>query len=265
LYCKQSQNISNLFVFMLIFFSLNGCINQEPPEPSKKEVLIYCGITMAKPVRKIADRIEQQENCIVKIIKNGSGNLYRGIKINQKGDLYLPGSEPYMETCLQEKLVTETVHVGFNRAVLLVAKGNPLNIPGNLNSFLNHDYRTALGVPDSGSIGKETKKILAQAGIYDQAIIQARYLTTDSKGLTNAITDNKADLIINWRATAMWSNNRKLMDIFLLDEAIAPPHKLTLGLLSFSSQPEIARRFMELASSPEGLKIFADYGFGECK
>jgi molybdate transport system substrate-binding protein len=218
---------------------------------------------MAKPMREIANLIEQQENCIVKIILNGSGNLYRSININQQGDLFLPGSDSYIGKCLQEKLVTETVFVGFNKAALVVAKGNPLNIQGNLHSLLNPNYRTALGMDDCGSIGKETKRMLTQVGIYDQAITKALYLASDSKDLINAITDNKVDLIINWRATAMWLKNRELMDVFLLSEDMAVPQKLILGLLSFSSQPEIACRFMELASSPKGQRIFTNYGFGE--
>ncbi len=262
LYLKQLHNIIIIFVLLLSFFTLNGCTNQDPPEPIKKELLIYCGITMTRPMRKIADRIEQQENCIIKIIKNGSDNLYRSIKINQKGDLYLPGSESYIEKCLLEKLVTETVSVGFNRAVFIVAKGNPLNISGNLNSLLNPDYRIVLGTSDSCAIGKETKRVLTQAGIYEQVISQTLYLTSDSADLIKAIADNKADLVVNWYATATWPGNREVMDVLLLDEDMVLPHKLILGLLSFSRQPEIARRFMKLASSPEGREIFADYGFG---
>ena len=262
MYLKQLHNVFIIFVLLLSFFILNGCTNQDPPELVKKELLVYCGNTMAKPMRKIADRIEQQEDCIVKIIKNGSGNLYRGIKINQKGDLYLPGRELYIKKCLKEKLVTETVPVGFNRAVFIVAKGNPLNIPGNFNSLLNPDYRVVLGAPESGAIGKETKRVLTQAGIYDQVITQTLYLTTDSVDLTKAIADNKADLSVNWYATATWPENREVMDVLLLDEDVVLPHKLILGLLSFSRKPEIARRFMKLASSPEGREIFADYGFG---
>ena len=145
----------------------------------------------------------------------------------------------------------------------MVARGNPLNVPSDLHAILNPDYRTVLGAPDSSSIGRETKKILDQAGIYDQAIEKTLYLTSDSKDLDASIADNKADLIINWRATGMWEKNKDVMDILLLDKKTALPNKLILGLLSFSSQPEIARSFMELASGAEGQDIFARYGFGE--
>ena len=88
---KQFHTSCFFVIFLITCFFLTGCKNQAPQEPAKKELLIYCGTTMAQPVRKIADLIEQQENCVVKIIINGSGDLYRSIKINRQGDLFLSG------------------------------------------------------------------------------------------------------------------------------------------------------------------------------
>ena len=102
-----------------------------------------------------------------------------------------------------------------------------------------------------------------RVGLYEQAIEKTLYLASDSKDLYASIADDKADLIINWRATAMWGTNNKEMDVLLLDKEVAPPKKLIMGLLSFSYQPEIARSFMKLASSIEGQNIFSDYGLGD--
>lgn len=242
---------------------LSGCKNQISEEPGKKELLIYCGITMVQPMREIADRIEKQENCTIKIIKGGSGTLYRSIEVNRQGDLFLPGSESYMKKSLTENLVSETELVGFNRAAFIVASGNPLHITADLKNLTKDEYRTVLGAPDSGSIGKETKRILGRAGMYDEAVDHALYLTEDSKGLKQAIQDHKADLIINWYATALWPENKDSMDALLLDNSIAPPHNLVLGLLGFSNHPEIARNFMKLSASAEGRTIFENYGFGQ--
>lgn len=242
---------------------LSGCKNQLSEEPVRKQLLIYCGITMIHPMREIADRIEKQENCTIKIIKGGSGTLYRSIEVNKQGDLFLPGSESYMKKCVTGKLVSETVRVGFNRAALVVPEGNPLHISADLKNLTKGVYRTVLGAPDSGSIGKETKRILDRAGLYDKAVERALYLTEDSKGLKQAIEEHKADLIINWYATALWPENRDIMDALLLDNSIAPAHNLILGLLEFSNHPEIARHFMELAVSAEGQTIFTNYGFGQ--
>lgn len=237
-----------------------GCQKTEESTP-KKELLIYCGITMIRPMQEIARIIEQKHNCTIKITKQGSGALLKSIEANMVGDLFLPGSESYMRICLEKGLVKETVDVGFNRAALIVQKGNPLGITADLHNLLNKKYRIVLGSAENGSIGQETERILDGIGIYQQALENALYLTADSKGMVQAINDKKIDLALNWYATALWEENKPFMDAIPLDDNIAPPHKLVLGLLTFSPYPDIARSFLTLAGSKEGKEIFARHGF----
>lgn len=238
------------------------CSCQKPEQVnSRKELLIYCGITMIRPIQEIADIMEKEQNCTIKITKQGSGTLLNSLKANRVGDLFLPGSESYIKMAIDEGLVCETVFVGYNRAALVVQKGNPLHITSDITNLTNKKYRIILGSAESGSIGKETQRILSQLGIYQQAIDNALFLTADSKGMVKAILDKDADLILNWYATSVWEGNRTHMDGLLLEDTIAPPHKLMLGLLTFSPYPDIARRFMEVAVSPQGKAIFTKYGF----
>ncbi len=251
-------------VAILLFCScvLFACKNQPKEGVIKKELLIYCGTTMAPAIREISNIFEQQENCIVKIIKDGSGSLYRGIHINQVGDLFLPGSESYIEKCQAEGTVVESQPVGVNRAVLLVAKGNPLRICSDLDNFINGKYRTVLGAPESGSIGRETRLILSMEGLYRKAVGQALFLATDSKDLENAIKESRADLTLNWYAAAL-RDKENAVDVVPLDELVAPPHVLALGLLKTSYHLELARRYIAFASSSTGQAILSRYGFGE--
>ncbi len=246
-----------------LFLCLVSCCDEEQESTTQKELLIYCGATMPGPIREIADRFEKQQDCIVKMIIGGSGTLYRSIEVNNSGDLYLPGSESYIQKAQADGWVTETQVVGYNRAALFVAKGNPLGIPAQLDSLLNMDYRTVLGAPDSGSIGRETKRILSKAGIYEQAIDHALFLTSDSKGLRQAIVDGTADLTLNWYATAFWAEGGDQMDVLRLDESIAPSHPLVMGVLKCSTNSELARKFIHLAQSPSGHESFQQHGFGE--
>ena len=250
---------------VLLFFTctLLGCKSQSIEEASKRELLIYCGTTMAPAIRELANLFEQRENCIVKIIKDGSGNLHRSIHINQVGDLYLPGSESYMEKCQAEGLVVESQAIGFNRAVFVVAKGNPLGINADLKNFVNGRYRTVLGAAESGSIGRETRIILNLEGIYRKAVKQALILATDSKELESVIKEKRADLTMNWNAAVQWGDNPDYVDVLRLDESIAPPHVLVLGLLKMSHYPVLARRFMTFADADEGRALFSRYGLGE--
>ncbi|MEA3544333.1 MAG: substrate-binding domain-containing protein [Thermodesulfobacteriota bacterium] len=229
---------------------------------SQKELLIYCGITMIQPMSEIATIIEKQENCKVTITKGGSGNLLKSILHNQTGDLYLPGSDRYFSIIANEHagLVSETVLVGANRAAMMVQKGNPKAIPANLTSLADSQYAVVIGNPDSGSIGKETKKILEKKGIFADVVKNAMYMTTDSKELLKAIKNKEADIVINWFAASTWDDNGQFLDVIDIDPEYAQTKKLMLGLLKFSQNPDLAGKLMNLAGSKQGSEIFRKYG-----
>lgn len=229
----------------------------------RKELLIYCGITMIRPMSEIAEVIEAQENCKIIITKGGSGNLLRSIEINKVGDLFLPGSESYIRTCMERGLVTESVHVGYNKAAMMVQKGNPQGITPDLDNLAKRQYRVLICNPDSGSIGRETEKILSRRGIFEDVQRNALSMTTDSKNLALALKEDEADIVINWFATSTWPENSPHMDVLPIDEEFAAKKKLVLGLLSMSKYPEIARKFMAYAASEQGREAFRRYGLFE--
>jgi len=186
--------------------------------------------------------------------------LLRAIKVNRVGDLYLPGSDSYIRTCVEEGLVTDTAFVGYNKAALMVQKGNPKSIPADLASLTDPGYYVVIGDPESGSIGRETQKILDRRGIFAEASANARRLTTDSKDLIRVLKEREADLVVNWYATATWPENEAALTALPIDSRFATPKRLVIGLLKTSRFPEIAKKFMSYATSPEGRAIFGKYG-----
>ncbi|SMC37873.1 molybdate transport system substrate-binding protein [Desulfocicer vacuolatum DSM 3385] len=240
---------------------LPACPSEKPPTPTPT-MLIFCGITMIKPMMDIAEIIESKENINILITKGGSGNLLKSIVFNQKGDLYLPGSERYYQTIKTDHpgLIVDQVPVGKNRAAIMVQKGNPRQISSDLENFTRSEYAVIIGNATSGSIGKETRNIFTNKGIYEKVLANTMHLTTDSKDLARALREKKADMVINWYAVSTWEENAKFMDTIDIDPRHAKPKSLILGLLKFSKHPEIARKFMALAASPQGRAIFKKYG-----
>ena len=254
-----------LLMVYLLSMLLVGCNDQPQAEAKPKELLVYCGITMIKPMSEIAKIIEEKEHCRIIITKDGSGNLLKSIRTNQVGDLFLPGAESYMKTCLQEGLVSEAVFVGDNKAAMMVRKGNPKHISADLENLADPSYYVVIGNPNSGSIGLETKKILDRRGIYDAVINNVKRLTTDSKDLVSVLVEGEADLVINWFAVSVWPENEAYIDVLPVDEKFAEKKRLLLGLLKYSRYPDIAKKFMAYASSPAGQIIFKEYGFLDVK
>ncbi|PVV12553.1 MAG: hypothetical protein B6D77_05320 [gamma proteobacterium symbiont of Ctena orbiculata] len=244
----------------LTVYFLNRLVFAPQQPVPKKELLVYCGITMIKPISVIAAILEKREGIKISIIKGGSGNLLRSIRFNRQGDLFLPGSESYIRQAKAEGLISKSVHVGYNKAAMMVREGNPKGIQQNLDAMKSPNHYIVIGNPDSGSIGKETKKILSSAGIFEDVMLNVKELTTDSKRLIEVLKDGEADLVINWHATATWPENSKLIDSLPIDAQYAKKKRLMLGLLSTAKYPEIATKFMDFAASDDGKRIFDSYG-----
>ena len=253
-------------VIILSAFLFVSCKDNSPgarPDNVKErpEILIYCGMTMVSPMMEIAKIIEKEQQCSIEFIYGGSLHLKNAINAGKQGDIYFPGSESFLLSMEKEGKVIETVHVGYNQAAIMIQHGNPKHITNDLMNFVNPDYAVVIGAEQSGSIGRETKKIFTQVGIYEQVLSNALYLTTDSKGLSRAIRNQEADLVLNWKATAFLPENRALIDVLPLDAGLAPRRPLILGLLNYSQHKTIARRFLEFAQSAQGQEIFRRYGF----
>ncbi len=256
---KNVLAFSSIFIVAMLLIS--GCNHSEPKRQATPEILIYCGITMIKPVHELAHIFEARRNCEVKIVKGGSGDLLKAIKLNQKGDLFLPGESSYMDSCMADGLCKRNVCVGFNRSTMVVRKNNPNNIPGELKSMANPQYKVVIANPETGSIGLEAKSVLERAGLFKQVLANNPIFTTDSKDITNAVSEGVADVGLNWYATTQWPENSTKIDSLDIPEDYAPRTPLLLGILNSSPNTDLASDFMNLAISHLGRDIFKKFGF----
>lgn len=250
--------MSIIKVILSIFVLLSTLNAKEKPT-----LIFYCGITMVKPIKEMAKIIEKKHNCKIKISQGGSKDLYDSLKYSKVGDLYLPGSKSYRDNNLKDGFLKDAVSIGYNQAAIFIKKNNPKKIK-SLEDFLNPKLSSILCNPTSGSIGKMSKKIFLDykgKKFFEEAYDNAIEIGTDSRNLNKAMLEKRADLTINWKATAHWPENEKHIDIIEIDEKHAPKKQLVISLLSFSKNKKIAKSFMDFASSKEGKEIMKKHGF----
>ncbi|MBW2187946.1 MAG: substrate-binding domain-containing protein [Deltaproteobacteria bacterium] len=161
-----------------------------------------------------------------------------------------------------EGLIIEDVIIGYQHPTIMVAKNNPLNIDTNLTNFFNTTFRTAIGDPESGSIGRQTRILLQKSGIYQKAFDHAQLILPDSRALYDAIVANKVDLTINWLSEGQHQHCLFVDTLSLPDNSV---HRVTLkmALLSYSQHIDLAKRYLSLSCSPTAEVIFTRYGFGK--
>jgi molybdate transport system substrate-binding protein len=162
---------------------------------------------------------------------------------------------------MQKKgLITKTVDVGFMELALFVQKGNPKNVKADVAELLRPDLKVVIGASNSGSIGKETRFCLQKQSLYNAVSRKVIYLTTDSKGLVQALRKGNADVVLNWRAVAYAKDNAEHMDEIRLPPEQVAQRRLAIGILASSKSPDISSYFLELAASTSGREIFSRNG-----
>jgi molybdate transport system substrate-binding protein len=224
-------------------------------------LLIYCGITMVRPITELATNFERREHIKIRIAQGGSEDLYQSVRKSRLGDLYFPGEPSYRDKYLSEGLLGDYKVVGYNQLAILVQKGNPKKVKPELKELLRKDLVLMIGNAQSGSVGLETRQTLDRFDLYPQVVSKAAFLMPDSRSLALSMKRGEADVTLSWRATAFFPDNAPHMDTIDLDPKITPPQGLLLIQLTFSRNQEMARKFSDYVASPEGQATFRKFGF----
>ncbi len=225
---------------------------------AKDNLIILCGITMKTAIEEITANFTKEYGTTFQVSYSGSGDLQKMIQNNKIGDIFFPGTDTYIKALEKTGEVTESTFAGENKAVLVIKKGNPLKIK-SIKDLTNKTFKIVLAKSTSGSIGKESEKILTKAGILDEVTNNVLYYTTDSKDLVSAIIEGEADVVINWKALTALPANKTYMESIEIPETT--PEKLVFGILTYSKDKELAKKFVEYATSTKGRAIFEKHGF----
>jgi len=245
-----------LFILLLLALTTPALAATAP-----KNLLIYCGITMVRPVTDIARLFEKQEKITIAIAQGGSEDLYQSARKSLQGDLYLPGEPVFRTKHLAEGLLGEYRSLGLNQMSFIVQKGNPKKVKPELKELLRKDVTVILGSSESGSVGMEAQRILVAAGIYNKVAAKAVQMLPDSRNIMASMRRGEADITMSWRAAGFFPDNAGKLDVIDLPAKIATPQELQLILLNFSKNKVMARKFINFAAGPQGQAIFNKYGF----
>lgn len=250
-------------IILALAFLLSACDKEPTPATSSAHVdlTIYSGITMIRPLSQLVNEFEQQHQVNIQIKQGASGYLYKTLTADREADIFFPGSDIYRTRSDAEDIWQNHALVGFNRIAIMVAKGNPKKITADLKQFTDPNLSVVLSSPESGAVGRASKKILENAGITNQVFDNVTYFTTDSNRIFQAIDKGHADISLNWYAASKSTKTQDKMEMIALPANVAKPIKLELNVMKFAKNPTLANQFIKYASSTHGLEVFAIYGF----
>ena len=222
---------------------------------------LACGAGLRPVADALIKEFTRRTGLKVDATYEGSGRLLGQLAANRRGDLFMPGSDFYVDQAEKQKLVDpETRRVlAYFIPVILVQKGNPKGVH-SLRDLAEKPLRIGLGDERAVAVGRCTLELLAKNNI---PLDQVRQHVVCTSGTVNelamAIQLKTVDAVIVWDATAR--QVEAAGDIVPIPEEQNVIEAIPLVRIAASTQPEAARRFIEFAASETGRKIFTDHRY----
>ena len=265
---KLSWIIICVCVFALIVFS-SGCGREEgrvsgegggTVKPS--ELLIYCGAGIRPACDSLIKAFETKyDNIMISATYAGSGRLLGQISSIDKGDLFMPGAELYVDMAVGKGLAHEDTKniVAYFVPVIFVKKGNPKNIL-SLQDFKREGVRVGLGDERCCAVGKKVLKLLEKNKIaYSEWEKNVVYKSATVNELGMAIQLGTVDVVITWDANAR--DFLKYGDVVSIPMRNNVPSTIPIVVLKSSRYQAESQLFVDFVTSEEGKKILLECNF----
>jgi len=240
---------------LIIFVSsiMQGCSGTD-----KKTLTLFCGGGIRPPIDEIIELFQKETGVEVEPTYAGSGVLLTQIQLTQKGDLYMPGDEMFILRAEEKDYIDEKRYAAYFVPVIIVQKGNSKGIT-SLEDMGKHGVRIGVGNPEACAIGEITKSILEKNKLAAQVEENMIHTTVTVIDLANAIKLKTIDAAIVWDATAkLYTDDVEVVPIPQEKNVIA---RIPIGILSFSKNKKLARKFIDFIASDLGRRIFEKHGY----
>ncbi len=247
----------------LVILALSGATLLFPQANRRqpKELLVFAGAANMPPLTEAARLYEKRYGVKVRLTFGGSGVVLSQMKLARKGDVYVPGSDDFMEKAIKEGVVDpKSVRViCWLVPVINVPKGNPKGIK-SLHDLAKPGIRVAVAAPGSVCLGDVAVEVLQKAGLWEKVRPNIVMQAKDCADLAAQIKLGTVDAIIGWDVFAYWYPDAPMDNIPIPPEVLRVRH-IPAGVTVFARNKKEAQRFVNFLASVEGKKCYAQCGY----
>jgi molybdate transport system substrate-binding protein len=215
---------------------------------------LYCGAGLRRGVNVVKVEFEKKTGIKVEVDYGGSGIIIARAKEAKDGDLFMPGSETYVDDLQSQSGIVKSKHqVSYFVPTIIVQKGNPKKIQ-SVKDFFTEGTTVALGKAKACAIGKLSTKILGKSGL-DRAKLDAKEsLTVNELGIWVKMKDVDASIV--WDVIA--SNVSDSVDAIEIPKDDNVISTVSIAVLTTSKNMNSSEKFIEFITSKEGQAILRE-------
>ena len=224
----------------------------------KQHLKVYSAGAVAPPLRDATALFEKvlKVKCDLKVGK--PEDLLKEIAKFKEGDVFSSGAEYILDDAEDRGLIVKGSRksLGYRRSVIIVPVGNPAKI-ASIEDLCRKGFR--IGIAVEGCLKGVWDDIASKAGRTDQ-IRRNVTLHADACGtLMSLIHSDKVDAIFGWNAfQGVWPDTCEVIEF---PPSLRVFRSTVAGVISYSKNKKLARRFINFLTSNKVRKIYASYGW----
>ena len=225
-------------------------------------LLVFCGSAGKPGIDDVAAAFEKDHPGVtVARSYGGSGTVLSQMIVGETGDVYIPGSDDFMDKAEKKAMVLPGTRkiVCYLVPVIAVQKGNPKGIK-TLDDFAKPGVKVGIGAPKTVCLGDIAMEVFQKAKVTEK--VTPNIVThADSCGTVETLLKLKhVDAAIGWDVFA--ASSPKDIDIIQLPAGLTKMRSIPAAVAKYTKNRALAEEFVKfIAESDVSHQAFKKHGF----
>ena len=229
--------------------------------PKKIRLMAFVGSASKPPTQEAKAVFEKRHpNITIDMTFGGSGTLLTQMTLEKIGDIYMPGSDDYMDKAQKQKAVIPETRkiVAYLVPTICVRHGNPKKI-NSLADMARPGVTVGLAQAGAVCLGDVSDEILKKAGLEEQVKKNCLTYARSCEQTEQLVQLGEVDAIIGWDSFKSWAPDK--IDLVPIPPKLVRVRNIPAAVAVYTKQRRAAEKFIAFLTSKEGKKIFEKYGY----
>ncbi len=227
----------------------------------KVTLMAFVGSASKPPALAAKAAFEKRHpNIVIDMTFGGSGTLLNQMKLEQMGDIYMPGSDDFMDKAEDQKVVLPATRkiIAYLVPAICVQHGNPKRIK-SVRDLARPGITVGLARAGAVCLGDVSDEILRKAGLEQQVKANVINYAASCELTQQMVQLGEVDAIIGWDSFKAWAPEK--IDLVPIPAKLRRVRNVPAAVAVHSKHRREAELFIGFLTSKQGKRIFSEDGY----
>jgi molybdate transport system substrate-binding protein len=249
--------VKRVLIAVLSLALISGCGSSEQPAAEHQKIMVFAAASLKKSFSDIAEQFKTENpGASVEFSFAGSSDLVTQLTQGANADVFASADAKNMDKATQAGLLAgDPVNFASNTLTIAVAPGNPKKV-SSFKDLTQPGLNVVVCAPQV-PCGSATQKVEQATGVTLNPVSEESSVAD----VLNKVTSGQADAGLVYVTDAKGAGDKVAAVPF--PEAAAAVNTYPIAVLMGATNPELARKFIDLVTGESGQKALTAAGFAK--